>query len=362
MSIRQRKEVKKKSYQADFYIKVNGRKRRIRKCGFDSKEDAKRYEREVVTQSETGKWNSGNKSGATFFELAKIYSEGYCRNKKSWKSDLSRLKKLVEYFGDYYLSELTKLHVSDYIKCRKGENTIRHKPVSGTTINRELELLRSMMNLAVEWELPGLVLNKINKLKNYWFKEEDMTNIISSNSLNKLVKMAPPYLKLMILIAINTGMRRGEILNLEWSRVNFNTNEIHIDKTKSMSLSERDVTMNNTIKRILFSLSKKMKGHRYVIENPKTGKCYVEIKKSWKTLVDKVGLKNFRFHDLRHNFATYTLYKNGGDLVTLKEILGHSTIAMTARYAHALGKGKKRLVNSFQIGSNLKLEELEDKK
>ena len=75
MSIKRRKEVKKRSYQVDFYIKVDGKRKRIRKGGFDTREEGKRYEREVLAQCESGKWNSKNNREITFAELAKIYSE-----------------------------------------------------------------------------------------------------------------------------------------------------------------------------------------------------------------------------------------------------------------------------------------------
>ena len=84
---------------------------------------------------------------------------------------MSRLKKLVEYFGDYSIAELNKLHVSEYIEGRRKEYTVRHKLVSGTTINRELELLRRLMNLSVEWEL--LLVNKIKEFGDYLFDEAE---------------------------------------------------------------------------------------------------------------------------------------------------------------------------------------------
>jgi len=354
MSIQHRKGTKKKSFVADFYIRVDGKKKRVRRGGFETRNDAKHYERKTIIESEKIKKNSVQKSNITFCELATKYFEGYCKNKKSWKSDRSRLAKLVEYFGDYCLTDLSKLHVSDYIQKRSLEKSVRNKPFSGTSINRELELLRSVLNLAIEWEM--IESHSIIKLGKFLFKENQVTNVLTEDQLQKLVELAPPYLKLIILIAINTGMRRGEVLNLEWERVNFGSGIIHLDKTKTSK--ERDIPMNETLKPILFELSQKMKGHRYVIENPETEKCYVEIKKSWKTLLKMVGINNFRFHDLRHNFATYTLLHNGGSLVTLSDILGHSTITMTTRYAHALDEGRKKLVNSFQIGSNVNLEDI----
>jgi integrase len=98
-----------------------------------------------------------------------------------------------------------------------------------------------------------------------------------------------------------------------------------------------------------FKLHYSRNGSQYVFENPKTGKAFVCINRRWRTLLKDLGIKGFRFHDLRHTFATYALLKKGGDLVSLQATLGHADISTTARYTKALLEGQRKLVNSFEV-------------
>jgi len=100
---------------------------------------------------------------------------------------------------------------------------------------------------------------------------------------------------------------------------------------------------------MLSRLSLIREGRSYVFENPETGKPFTDNKTAWRSLLRRTGINDFRFHDLRHCFATYTLL-NGGDLVSLQDTSGHTDIRTTSRYAKAMIEGKRRLVNSFQIG------------
>lgn len=91
--------------------------------------------------------------------------------------------------------------------------------------------------------------------------------------------------------------------------------------------------------------------NRYVFTNPKRGTHYVFSHNMWSKLLKRAGIENLRFHDLRHCFATYGLLK-GGDLISLKETLGHTEITTTARYAKALLEGQRKLVCGFEINED----------
>lgn len=88
--------------------------------------------------------------------------------------------------------------------------------------------------------------------------------------------------------------------------------------------------------------------NRYVFENSKTGKYYKDFKKSWYTLLNKIDVNEFRFHDLRHTFATNYLLKEG-DINTLKEVLGHSDISTTGRYLKTPTEYKRKSMGYFEV-------------
>jgi integrase len=109
------------------------------------------------------------------------------------------------------------------------------------------------------------------------------------------------------------------------------------------------IPLNKSLSELFYKLHYRRNGSQYVFENPKTGKAFVCINRRWRTLLKGLGIKDFRFHDLRHTFATYALLKKGGDLVSLQATLGHADISTTARYTKALLEGQRKLVNSFEV-------------
>lgn len=142
------------------------------------------------------------------------------------------------------------------------------------------------------------------------------------------------------MVALNTGMRKGEIFNLRKQDIDLDRKMIHISDSKNNE--SRDVPINDTIHRTLEAfVDGEGDPKNYIFVNPKTKKPYDNVKKSFKTALKKVGIEDFTFHDLRHTFASH-LVMNGVDLMTIKELLGHKDIKMTMRYAH-LSPDHKRL-------------------
>ncbi|HBG48809.1 MAG TPA: hypothetical protein DDW90_04775 [Cyanobacteria bacterium UBA9971] len=131
-----------------------------------------------------------------------------------------------------------------------------------------------------------------------------------------------------LIMALHTGMRKGEILNLTWDCVNLERRYLRILNSKSGK--PRHIPINEKLANELNRLSRH---NNYVFANPETGLPYVDLKKAFKSVKDKAEITGFRFHDLRHTVAT-RMVANGTDLGVVMEILGHADIKTTMRYAH----------------------------
>ena len=147
------------------------------------------------------------------------------------------------------------------------------------------------------------------------------------------------HLKPMILLSINTGMRRGEVFKLTWHNVNFDTRQITVSGQTAKSGKTRYIPLNVEALEVL----NKWKSQRIVRSNlvfsNKDGAPFTTLKKGWANLLKSADIEDFRWHDLRHHFAS-RLVMAGVNLNTVRELLGHSSYAMTLRYAH-LSEGHK---------------------
>jgi integrase len=318
---------------------------RIRKSIGSSKKQAVEALNKIEYQIANKKYGLAKSERIKFAAFAKKYLKEYSiPTKRSYKNDISRMKNLIPYFGNLYLDEVSDYHFEQYRNIRLKEKARkRDNLVSPTSVNREGALLLGMLNKAVKWGFLGH-----NPLKIEMTKEPKKENIIPLHEINRLIANAELPLKHIILIAINTGMRKGEILNLEWSRINLENNFISLKAQLTKTRESRRIPMNETMRTLFTKLYKNRGENRFVFTSPKTGKPYHDLKKSWYSLLRRCNIQDFRFHDLRHCFATYTLL-NRPDMVSLQETLGHADISTTSRYTKALLEGQQLLVNSFEV-------------
>ena len=142
-----------------------------------------------------------------------------------------------------------------------------------------------------------------------------------------------------MIVAVHTGMRKGEILNLRWDQVDFEKGIITLTDTKNDQ--RRYVPMDEMVKSTLREMERK---NDYIFCGLCPGRPLVWIELSFRKVLEKSGIEDFKIHDLRHTFAS-NLVMSGVDLVTVKELLGHKTIEMTLRYSHLAPDHKMRAVN-----------------
>ena len=270
-----------------------------------------------------------------FTEFSKMYLDDYAKvNKRSWRTDVGAMKNLDRYFGRFSLDEIDGHRLEKYKTWR-----IVNYPVTKTTVNRDMALLRRMLSLAVEWGY--LDEARMPKFRFYPEKDNLKERILTQQEEQRLLEVCPPRLKSMIIVALNTGMRLGEILGLRWNQVDLASARIRVERTKSGRI--RYVDMNEVLIAEILRLRKGRGKSEFVLTSPVTDKPFVDAGSAWGTACRRAGIKGLRFHDLRHTFAT-RLIERGVNLITVKDLLGHSSVEITQRYTHPNEALKKEAV------------------
>ena len=340
--------VYKKKDKWYYQFMLNGERKHGICPGASDKKEAEQYENAIkfrLAQQQNGVIPREEKN-VTFNKLYNLYDSYAKNNKKSYKNDTYSLKIIMNYFGhNNIVQRITPNHIEDFKKYLREERKLKN-----STINRYLEILCKMFNLGIDNEIiKNNPLTKIAKLREdnhkirfltveeeqRLFEEIEKEHEVLDRYTRKK-KIVQPYLflKPIIITALHTGMRRGEILNLKWSNIDFEYGYIELLDTKSGKA--RKIPISNTLKDVLNNIDKISE---YVFINPKTNKPYTDLKKSFHKVLDKANIKNFRFHDLRHTVAT-RLVEKGIDLTVVQELLGHSKLTTTQRYAHPVPKRK----------------------
>jgi integrase len=212
----------------------------------------------------------------------------------------------------------------------KGKRKEKVKPA---TVNRELALVKSLFSKAVEWgKIKESPAKKVKFLK---LKGSDRrVKFLMADEVQKLISNCSNKIRPVVIIALNTGMRRSELLGLRWDQVNFEQGILTLLDTKNND--RRDIPMNETVKNTLRAIERR---GPYIFD----GITPQIIKYGFSDARIKAGRPDLRFHDLRHCFAS-GLVMEGVDLNTTRELLGHRDLKMTLRYAHLAPSYKTKAV------------------
>lgn len=254
--------------------------------------------------------------------IAEIYLSWAQTNKYSFdKADRVYLKPILAALGDLDLDAISLFQIERYKKERLATPTIHGKQRKPASVNRELECIRRMLAYAVECgylaENPARFVRKLrqdNQRSRYLSHEEE-------NRLVTILGQNPGYLYSLVVLAIETGMRKGEMLALTWEHVDLEKHTIYVQKSKSGK--PRVVPLSHRAA-IALHLLKKTSG-------PVFGP--ISFKRAWGTALRRAGISGLRFHDLRHTAASRWA-ERGADVYTIAALLGHYCIQTTMRYTH----------------------------
>ena len=333
-----------------YRFQLNG-KEYYRACkGAATKKDAELYE--AVIKTELMKGNLGileTKRKATLKEGVALYLEYSRTNKKSTENDNAYTEAFLQFFKpNTFLEDITPALIEDF------KIWLLKRGLSKSTVNRYLQALSKLFNVCIDNGL--LLINPMKKIKllkpdNHAIRflekteEKIFIKFLPKFYFADLKKKTGSLLKLIVKFALKEGARKEEILSLKWCNIDFNKDTIELLHTKSGK--KRIIPLAKSLKKILLKL-KEQSTSEYVFVNPATGKRYVDIKKSFNSAVNASGLKKFRFHDLRHTFAT-RLIEKGVDIVVVKELLGHASITTTMIYVHSDAERKAKAIDIIDL-------------
>jgi integrase len=261
--------------------------------------------------------------------------DAYCRTGARDHKGLHRLKWTIDFWKSRYghlpVDQITKRALSLHIESRRIEGK------SNSTINREISVLSASINYAIKrwgWNInnpaSGLYL-KTPEGRLRWLTAEQARNLLTVAAASKA-----PHLHDFIALAINTGMRRSEILRLQIAQIDRFTKKILLDGSQTKNGRRRVVPLNNGAlsaidRRIRWNNENGIISSRLFVQ--KNGRPVDQINTAFTNAVQKAGIEDFRLHDLRHTFASW-LVSEGVPLPEVRDLLGHSSIKQTERYAH----------------------------
>jgi integrase len=256
-------------------------------------------------------------------------------------------------FGAFFPKKCSTLTTEDLTRWQDDETS---KGKKASSLNRATNAFCAMLRWAREndkIENCPLVQKKIKKLQ-----ESDTDEIIRYLTAEERPRLLAAldqreksgekdYLKTLVLVALNTGVRRGALLQLRWDDVNFEAKTIRLRRATAKADKLEYIPMNTIVFKTLSEWrifkQKTAPRERLLFSGPKGAPMH-DVRSSWKKVLRDAGIENFRWHDMRHDFASQ-LVMAGVNILTVKALLTHSNLDQTLRYAHLAPDQKKEAVD-----------------
>ena len=362
-----------------WFLDFTFRGKRIRQFGGYSKEQARNALAKLRIEKLDEKlgFKKPEVERVLFEDFAEEFLELYSRKNRRPNTVLSHensIAHLKEAFAGKYLDEITAEMIERYKAARcestyKREKATKGKQTTKASVNRELECLKKMYAVAVEWK--RVEANPAAPIKKFK-AEEFRPRILSNDEIARLLAVASSELRPILTVALNTGMRKNEILTLRWENINLLHSVITVPAADAKSGKSRQVPMNEAV---ISALKAQSKTGPFVFMNGETGSHFNSVKTAFHGACRRArkdpenekdpGIVGVRFHDLRHTAAT-KMIEAGVNIVTVSKILGHASIEITyQRYCHPSPEDMKSAVDRLAVilqrpdnpGKNLDIEQ-----
>jgi len=331
-SIKKRKDKEGKTHY-QVHVRLKGQDPQY--ATFDRLTDAKKWAQDTEVAIREGR--HFKTSEAKKHSLAKMidrYIENVMPTKpECMQGQAAQLLWWKKQIGSKLLADVTPSLVAEQRDKLLKENTKRGRLRSPSTVVRYMAVLSHAFTVAVkEWGwLQDSPTRKVTKPK----EPRGRVRFLSDEeriSLLKACKQSPnPYLYPVVVVALSTGMRQAEIMNLKWSDVDLRKGRIVLHKTKNGDI--RVVPVAGLALQTLKELDKVRRIDTMLLFPGHDPKKPIDLRFPWENVLKVAEINDFRFHDLRHSAASY-LAMNGASLTEIAEVLGHRTFAMVKRYSH----------------------------
>ncbi len=293
----------------------------------------------------------------TFDELMLAYVKATSGEKRAAERDRYSLKRLYPFFSGRDLNSLSPTDIRAYIDRRRKDG------VRSGTINKEVGLLSSAINYARrewDWNVPNPAARR--KLKEpegrvRWITKAEALSLIRAAESEPKAQHLPDFIRL----ALHTGCRKGELLGLEWKRVDLQAGLIHLEAEHTKAGKRRSIPINREARAAVIRRARyraeQCPGSRWVFCR-EDGSRIQAVKRSFATACRRAGIEDFRIHDMRHTCAAW-LVTAGVPLTEVRDLLGHSSVKMTERYAHLAPENVRAAVALLE-GDESRLSHVED--
>lgn len=323
-----------------------GGKRIRKKSPLNTKSGAEAFEAQIRHRYIKGEplfGESENKEKITFKEFAWMWFETYVKPSNKYSEMRGKriilIKHLLPHFGKTPINEITNLQVEQF-KAKKTQEGLTNK-----SINNYLGVFRKCLSDAVEWEK----LEKVPKIKRLKARPAEF-DFLTPEESRQLLNHAKGIWHEMILLALKTGLRYGELRALKWEDINWDAKILTVNRTiyrgvidSPKSNKARPVPL---IREVYLMLEKRKKKNGYIFAD-ENGKILEENKPRralWKAC-ESDGLRRVGWHKLRHSFASH-LVMAGASIKSVQDLLGHREIQTTMRYAHLTPED---LINAIKL-------------
>ena len=311
--------------------------------------------------------------------IDKDYTPWAMANRKSAAATIARIRFNFDAHWSRPINEITALMIEKWRVQRLTDPT---KPAKPATVNRDLNALKAALSRAVDWsvlevhplatvkpsevEQGGIVryledvererlframdtrdraLRAKRRIANEWRRARGYVEIPEVSESDFADHLNP-----LVIVSLNTGLRQGELFSLEWSDVDFEKKQVTVRGESAKSGKTRHVPLNEDVLTALTRWKGQQSPCSLLVFAGPTGKRLVDIKTSWASLLISANVVRFRWHDMRHDFAS-RLVMLGVDLNTVRELLGHADLKMTLRYAHLAPQHKAAAVAKLVLGT-----------
>jgi integrase len=320
-----------------WYYDFQSRGERYAGCiGQVSKTVAKEVLARKRAEAAEGRYSApAKKQSPLFEEMAEEYLKYYQANRRprSVTRHESAFQALKPFFAGKRLEDISPFLIERYKRLRKEEGR------SEATVNRELAFLKNLFTMAITWGKARE--NPVTRVR--LFREDNgRTRCLTEEEEVRLLAACGPSLRPVVLTALHTGFRKSELLSLTWQDVDFQRRMITVQAAYAKNGETRSLPMTATVTKTLraFPLAATSTASVFLTYR---GLPYRNLRKVFVAACRRAGVTDMTFHDLRHTFAS-RLVMAGVDLPTVKELMGHKSIAMTMRYAHLSHSHKRSAV------------------